>query len=373
MQRAAGGDRCGGHDLHGRPQQLPRRPRRSTRRSASRPSWATSTSSCSTTQKPITVANFLKYVREGRFDTTIIHRATQPTHRPGGHPGRRVRAADVRAHRPTDAGRSRTRRRSIPVLSNTRGTIAMARTSGAQQRHQRVVHQHGGQHLARPRRPQPPGLRGVRAGDQQHAPGRRRIQALPTFQFGGAFGEIPLRNYTQTDFTPAEDADRGQLRLRRRRHAAEAHVPGEQQQPVRGHARRSPTTRSRLQYGSSTGTADVTVTATDAQGQSVTQTFTATVTAPPELAVTLGGTSGAAVGDLHRRRRHRQHRLAQGPRHRDRHARRHGPHAGDEPRKGDRHRHAPPASPASPSPAPRPPPPSRSPAGAATAWSTSAG
>ncbi len=69
---------------------------------------------------PATVANFLRYVKEGHYDGTIFHRVIPGFMIQGG--GMTADFQDVKGHEPiaNEAGNG---------LSNARGTVAMARTS----------------------------------------------------------------------------------------------------------------------------------------------------------------------------------------------------------------------------------------------------
>jgi cyclophilin family peptidyl-prolyl cis-trans isomerase len=71
---------------------------------------------------PITVDNFVKYVKEGFFDDTIFHRVIPGFMIQGG--GFTKNGAQKRTHQPI-------RLESNNGLKNTAGTIAMARTNDA--------------------------------------------------------------------------------------------------------------------------------------------------------------------------------------------------------------------------------------------------
>ena len=67
---------------------------------------------------PVTVANFLRYAREGHFDGTVFYRVA---------PGFVVQAGSYDAEGKPRAGHDPIPLETANALSNTRGTIAMAR------------------------------------------------------------------------------------------------------------------------------------------------------------------------------------------------------------------------------------------------------
>jgi peptidyl-prolyl cis-trans isomerase A (cyclophilin A) len=137
---------------------------------------------------PATVTNFLSYANSGAFTNTIIHRSVANFVIQGG--GFNTQFGAITTSPPIALEYSR---------ANTRGTIAMARTtdpnSATRQWFFNTVDNTGslGPGL------NGPGyavfgwvLTGMSAVDN--------IAALPTFAFASPFAELPLRNYTQTDF-----------------------------------------------------------------------------------------------------------------------------------------------------------------------------
>ena len=114
---------------------------------------------------PITVKNFLEYVEDKHYDGMIFHRVIDGFMIQGGgfEPGMKQKKTKDPIKNESDNG-----------LSNLRGTLAMARTSRARQRHQPVLHQRQGQHGPRPgeRRRQGRLLR-LRPGDRGHGRGRQ--------------------------------------------------------------------------------------------------------------------------------------------------------------------------------------------------------
>ncbi|MCE2909649.1 MAG: peptidylprolyl isomerase [Burkholderiaceae bacterium] len=69
---------------------------------------------------PVTVANFLAYVRAGHYDGTVFHRVIDGFMIQGGGMDARLREKPTRAPIRLEAGNG---------LSNVRGAVAMARTS----------------------------------------------------------------------------------------------------------------------------------------------------------------------------------------------------------------------------------------------------
>jgi cyclophilin family peptidyl-prolyl cis-trans isomerase len=247
-------------------------------------------------EKPISVANFLKYVREGRYDGTIVHRVTKletdglAVIQGGGFgPFLRTGPEDEPQHIPTDAP-IQNEAAVAPILSNLRGTIAYARTSDPNSATSEWFINTADNSAA------------LDVGSSSNPDGfavfgevinntigvADTIQQLPVFQLGGALQATPLRNVTpQQQQALVENFIRLTAgTLPKLTYQVSSSNPSVVTPTVVDNA-------LRLQYGPSTGTADVTVISTDAQGQSVTQTFTATATEAPQLAVTLGGTSGA--------------------------------------------------------------------------------
>src|SRR5262245_17046320 len=73
---------------------------------------------------PKTVENFLKYVDEGHYDGTVFHRVIQGFMIQGG--GFNTSLEEKKTHEPVE---NESKARNPQALGNTRGTIAMARTS----------------------------------------------------------------------------------------------------------------------------------------------------------------------------------------------------------------------------------------------------
>jgi cyclophilin family peptidyl-prolyl cis-trans isomerase len=71
---------------------------------------------------PLTVANFLEYVRSGHYDGTIFHRVVSNFVVQGGGFDEKLAEKPTRASIPNESGNG---------LSNRRGTVGMARTADA--------------------------------------------------------------------------------------------------------------------------------------------------------------------------------------------------------------------------------------------------
>jgi peptidyl-prolyl cis-trans isomerase A (cyclophilin A) len=242
-------------------------------------------------QKPRTVANFLNYFRDGRYNNTIVHRSDaldgNPASPPdiiqgGGYmfPG----FAEVPSDRPI-----RNEFTQNGVRSNVRGTIAMAKT------------------------PDPHSATSewfINLADNSEALDNRRnsggftvfgevvpasmttvdaVAALPRYGFNQTFSAVPLRNYTQTDYQNQVVPGANNVVL-----VNSGGVVPDFTYTVSSSnpALVTPSVTNSnllLTYGAGTGSATITVTATDGGGQSVSQTFVAGV---GELTLTLGSAAG---------------------------------------------------------------------------------
>ncbi len=139
---------------------------------------------------PVTVANFLSYVNSGKYSDTVIHRSVPNFVIQGG--GFNTQGTAITTSPPIALEYSR---------ANTRGTIAMARTASPNSATSQWFFNTGLDNSGSlGPGPNGPGyavfgwvLTGMGAVDT--------IAALPTFAFTAPFAELPLRNYTQTDFT----------------------------------------------------------------------------------------------------------------------------------------------------------------------------
>jgi peptidyl-prolyl cis-trans isomerase A (cyclophilin A) len=140
---------------------------------------------------PITVNNFLNLLTAGRYNNTIVHRSVSNFVVQGG--GFDSAAA---------AGISNFG--SIPLeysVPNTRGTIAMARTSSPNSATSQWFINTGNN--AQVLAPGGSDVNGYAAFGQVLGNGMDVVDAindLPTFAFNVPFNQIPLINYTQNDF-----------------------------------------------------------------------------------------------------------------------------------------------------------------------------
>jgi cyclophilin family peptidyl-prolyl cis-trans isomerase len=152
---------------------------------------------------PATVANFLDYVENGEFSDSIFHRSvTNFIVQSGGF--RTDLNADV-ANIPTNPAVS-----NEPVYSNIRGTIAMAKlgsdpNSATNQwfinlsnNAANLDNQNGGFTVF-----------GEVIGNGMDVV--NAIAALPRFAFASPFDELPLQNFSSTDFANGVDVDNTHL------------------------------------------------------------------------------------------------------------------------------------------------------------------
>jgi len=154
---------------------------------------------------PETVANFLNYVNNGRFTNSIFHRTVPGFVLQGG--GFTFDMAmplnDVPTFPPV---------MNEPVYANVRGTIAMAKLGGDPDsatsqfffnlgnNTANLDFQNGGFTVF-----------GEVVGNGMDVVDA--IAALPNYDFGGAFTDLPLRNYTQTDYNNGEPVDDNHLAI----------------------------------------------------------------------------------------------------------------------------------------------------------------
>jgi cyclophilin family peptidyl-prolyl cis-trans isomerase len=151
--------------------------------------------------KPISVANFLNYLRTGRYNDTFIHRKTDASSEGiGVIQGGGYRNNPLAQHVTTDAP-IHNEAPDDPVLSNTRGTIAMARTSEADSATSEWFINYADNTSLDPSQ-QPPGYAVFGNVINDTLSTVDAIAALPVFNFGQAFSTLPLRNYTQDDYQP---------------------------------------------------------------------------------------------------------------------------------------------------------------------------
>ena len=141
---------------------------------------------------PETVANFLNYVNNGRFTNSVFHRSV---------PGFVVQGGGFTYDTALPLNDIQTFPAVVnePVYANVRGTIAMAKLGGdpdsatsqwffnLADNTANLDAQNGGFTVF-----------GEVVGNGMDVVDA--VAALPDFDFGGAFTDLPLRNYTQTDF-----------------------------------------------------------------------------------------------------------------------------------------------------------------------------
>jgi cyclophilin family peptidyl-prolyl cis-trans isomerase len=141
---------------------------------------------------PITVNNFLNLLTAGRYNDTIVHRSV---------PGFVIQGGGFDAA----AAAAISNFGSIPLeysLPNTRGTIAMARTSNPNSATSQWFINTGNNALALA--PGGSDVNGYAVFGQVLGNGMDVVDAinnLPKFAFNPPFNEIPLINYTQNDFS----------------------------------------------------------------------------------------------------------------------------------------------------------------------------
>jgi cyclophilin family peptidyl-prolyl cis-trans isomerase len=251
-------------------------------------------------EKPITVANFLNYVRQGRYfktDPTNGQLASSFVHvsvpgiviQGGGFLGT-VNPADPANAQPTQVGPFSTIQNE-PGFSNARGTIAMAKVVGqpnsATSQWFINLGDNGG----------PPNnfdtsnggytvfgrvINGMTVVDA--------IAALPRVNAGAPFDSLPVRNYTNPN--PIKVANL-------------VSVPGITEIPALSYSAASNSTNvsvavsgsNLLVTGNQVGSALVTVTATDLGGASVSQSFTVNVIAAPGRIIQLSTRMQVGTGD----------------------------------------------------------------------------
>ncbi|MEM6638952.1 MAG: peptidylprolyl isomerase [Pseudomonadota bacterium] len=146
---------------------------------------------------PLTVANFLDYVNNGAYTDSIVHRTDPGFVIQGG-------GFTYDGALPFDTIPANDPVMNEPELSNRRGTIAMAKLGGdansattqwfinLSDNQGNLDSQNSGFTVF-----------GIVLGDGMDVVDA--IGALPRFNFGGAFGTLPLRDYTDTTMDPDED------------------------------------------------------------------------------------------------------------------------------------------------------------------------
>jgi cyclophilin family peptidyl-prolyl cis-trans isomerase len=244
-------------------------------------------------QKPLTVTNFLNYVTQNRYNSTFVHRSdtldpsdaiTNPAEilQAGGY------AYPGFAHIPTDAP-IRNEYETNGVLQNTRGTIAMAKTSDPNSATSEFFINVRDTSYALNNTANSGGFTvfgNVFADDLDVVDA---IAAVQQRGFASPFSNLPLRNYTDDDYNNSVVPTDNNLvmvtsavQLPDVTYFVSSSDPSLVNPTING-------TNLVLNYGATRGSAVITVTATDLDGNSVSNSFTAGV---GQLDVTLGGTSG---------------------------------------------------------------------------------
>ncbi len=247
-------------------------------------------------EKPITVTNFLKYVRQSRYDTTLFHRSVNQginVIQGGGysqftnfqHIDTSISGSGIQNEASLD-----------PIKLNIRGSISMARTSDPNSGTSEFFINTQDNTALDPDA-QPPGYAVFGQLTPESLPVMDAIQALPIvdirnpqsndpndpFNSQGVYGEVPLRDYTQgsqpqlNNLVTITSARTEPTKLT---FTASSSNPAVATTTVDGNI-------LNLNYLAA-GTTDITFTGTDHQGQSVMQTFTVTVSQNPQETITLG-------------------------------------------------------------------------------------
>jgi peptidyl-prolyl cis-trans isomerase A (cyclophilin A) len=148
---------------------------------------------------PATVTNFLDYVNNGDYTSSVIHRAVAGFVAQGG-------GFTYNQVLPLNSVQTGQAVVNEPVFSNVRGSIAMAKLGGdpnsatsqwffnLSNNAANLDAQNGGFTVF-----------GEVVGTGMDVVDA--IAALPVFDFGGATGELPLRNYTAADYTNGTPVD----------------------------------------------------------------------------------------------------------------------------------------------------------------------
>jgi cyclophilin family peptidyl-prolyl cis-trans isomerase len=226
-----------------------------------------------------TVANFLNYVNGGDYDNTIVHRSVRVSDagvdviQGGGF------ALNISGFLDTTHIQTNPAIADEPAISNTRGTIAMAKSGPNTATSEWFINDINNTVLDNPA--QPSGAFTVFG--QVTGSGMQvvdAIAAVPTFHFSGAFANIPLRNFTDTaHFPQSATADKVVAvnpSLFNRRDILTFTITGNDNSGlVTPNINGNQLTLTYTQ--NTTGTAHITVQATDLDGASVQSTFTVTV------------------------------------------------------------------------------------------------
>jgi cyclophilin family peptidyl-prolyl cis-trans isomerase len=228
-----------------------------------------------------TVSNFLTYVNSGAYANTVVHRSVRVSDAgvdviEGGGYALNGQGFLNTSHIPTNPPIA-----DQPGISNTRGTIAMSKSGPNTATSQWFINRIDNTALDNPA--QPSGaftVFGQVLGNGMQVVDA--IAAVPTFNLGGAFTNIPLRNFSSTDagnFPQSATADKVALTnwsLFRRRDVLTFSVPGNDNQGLVTPSING--SQLTLTYAQNmTGTAHITVRATDLDGAAVENRFTVSV------------------------------------------------------------------------------------------------
>ena len=238
-------------------------------------------------QKPITSNNFLRYVDEGRYfvqDPTTQQQASSFIHRSvsgfviqgGGfiataNPNTpdRIQPTEVAEFAPIQ---------NEPGISNTRGTIAMAKTSDPNSAtSQWFINLANNTNLDNPSNSGGFTAFGRVVGNGMDVVDR--IANLPVYPFAAPFGELPLRDYNGSD--PVRVANAVTIPAISRFGTVPTPLTFSASTSDGGIAEVKVSGPNLLVSGKAPGTAQVTVTGTDADGATVSDTFNVQVIAAP--------------------------------------------------------------------------------------------
>lgn len=148
------------------------------------------------TEAPLTVANFLNYVTAGRYDDTMIHRVDTSLGVVQGGGFTKTAAAVATAADPMIALEY-----SHP---NVRGTLAMARTASPNSAtSQWYFNTHDNSTLLGQSNGGGYAVFGQVLGNGMDV--IDAIAAVPTFAYGVPFNQVPLQNFSMTDFNNSAD------------------------------------------------------------------------------------------------------------------------------------------------------------------------
>ncbi len=232
-------------------------------------------------QKPITVTNFLRYVNEGRYfvtDPTTAQQASSFVHR--SVPGFVIQGggfiATVNPSAPANLQPTSVLTyppiQNEPGISNLRGTIAMAKTSDPNSAtSQWFINLANNTSLNDPGNSGGFTVFGRVVNNTMSVVDA--IAAVPVRNFGGAFSELPVMNYTSPNNVRPENT----VRVTAIDIIAPMNFSASSDNP--GVATATASGRNILVKGISAGNAVITVTATDFDGASVSQSFRANVIA----------------------------------------------------------------------------------------------